>query len=82
MTIIKILLFYNEIDIASQISNIDGGPDGQWKFITYPLKMPVSYQFHSKVSKENTVWKNKRGCSYKFLIHYVSSKIWKPLQVY
>lgn len=59
---IKILLCYNEIGVASQISSIGGGPSGQEKFITYPMEMQVPYRFHSEIPEESTVWEGERRC--------------------
>ena len=36
--------------------------NGQSKFITCSLEMPVPYSFHTKVSEEDTVWQVKKRC--------------------
>ena len=39
-----------------------GGPNGQQKFITYPMEMPVSHSIYTEIQKKNSVWKIKRRC--------------------
>ena len=52
-----------------------GGPNGQQRFITHSLEMPVPYSFYPKVSEEGTVWKNKRRCKRNNLWDILKEKV-------
>ena len=46
----------------AKLKSKGGGPNGQQKFITYKMEVPISYSVHSEIPEENTLWKGTSGC--------------------
>jgi putative transposase len=48
--------------LQANLFSIEGGPIGQFKFITHKISLPISHRVHTEVSQEGTVWAPSTGC--------------------